>query len=139
MKIALVLTNDWELFGDGSGSYYEVQHKPLAELLPLLSAYDAKITLMAEVMQQFSHQSIAAENPEAKEISNSWENIIRDAAVRGHDVQLHLHPQWQGAKYTGSKWQCDMDKWKLSAHSPETIEMMIKRGKIGRASCRERV
>ena len=44
MKIGLVLTNDWELFGDGSGDYYELQYKPLEDLLKILKEYEAKIT-----------------------------------------------------------------------------------------------
>jgi len=52
MKLALILTNDWELFGDGSGDYFEIQHKPLEELLDTVEDHGAKLTVMAEVGQQ---------------------------------------------------------------------------------------
>lgn len=128
MKIALVLTNDWELFGDGSGDYFEVQHKPLQELLALSGTYNSKITLMAEVMQQFYHLDAVKDYPKAKEITESWESIIIESIKQGHDVQLHLHPQWHNAKFGIDGWKLDMSGWKLSSHESDTIETLIKRG-----------
>jgi hypothetical protein len=44
MRLGLVLTNDWELYGDGSGDYFEVQERPLRSLLRAAEDYGAKIT-----------------------------------------------------------------------------------------------
>ena len=56
MKIGLVFTNDWELFGDGSGDYFEVQHNPLKDLLKVFDKYNAKLSIMAETFQQLKHR-----------------------------------------------------------------------------------
>jgi hypothetical protein len=129
MKIALVLTNDWELFGDGSGDYYDVQHKPLQELLSILDTYNAKITLMTEVLQQFYHKEAGKSKPWAKEIADSWESILIETIKQNHDVQLHLHPQWVNSKPDEKKWLLDMSKWKLSSFNTDTINSLLRDGK----------
>lgn len=126
MKIALVLTNDWELFGDGSGDYYEIQHKPLQDFLGLLEEYNAKLTVMAEVGQQLSHKK--ANNETLKEIASSWEKILKETIEKGHDVQLHYHPQWDGSEYTDGKWKLS-ENWAIAKYSPDKINQFISGGK----------
>ena len=58
MNLGLIITNDWEVFGDGSGDYFELQHKPLEALLKVVEEYGAKLTVMAEVGQQWAHQTL---------------------------------------------------------------------------------
>ena len=53
-------------------------------------------------------------------------------ALNGHDIQLHVHPQWINAKYIDNKWQVDLDNWRLGDFSVEqnyTIEDMLREGK----------
>lgn len=129
MKLALVMTNDWELFGDGSGDFFEIQYEPTRKLLELANKYDAKITLMAECFQNWAHEDIADENDRAKEIANAWKESIISAINSGSDVQLHLHPQWMNAEYINDKWHLDMNKWALTALSEDEITKIISRGK----------
>jgi hypothetical protein len=129
MKIGLILTNDWEIFGDGTGDYFEIQHNPLAELLGLMKEFDARITIMAEVGQQFAHLALSDRLDRAKEISSSWEEILKDAIKSGSDVQLHIHPQWINADFDNGKWLLNMDKWAISSLDGETIETLILKGK----------
>lgn len=125
MKIALILTNDWELFGDGSGDYYELQHNNLKSFIDLAKQFDAKITIMAEVMQQFAHLQLSKNYPELKKIAEDWENIIKHTIISGHDVQLHIHPQWIDAKYDNNKWSLDLSKWRIASLPDNQIEQLI--------------
>jgi hypothetical protein len=129
MKIGLVLTNDWEIFGDGTGDYFEIQHNPLAELLGIMKEFDARITIMAEVGQQFAHLFLSDRYDWAKNISSSWEEILKDAIKSGSDVQLHIHPQWLNVDFDNGKWLLNMDKWAISSLDGETIEALILKGK----------
>lgn len=129
MKIGLVLTNDWEIFGDGTGDYFEIQHKPLANLLQMMKVFDAKITIMAEVGQQFAHISVSDKFNWAKEISVSWEEILKEVIKSGSDVQLHIHPQWLNADFVNGKWLLDMEKWAIASLDKGTIETLIFKGK----------
>jgi hypothetical protein len=129
MKLGLILTNDWELFGNGSGDYFELQHQPLIKFLNLADDFGAKLTLMAEVGQQWAHQELANKELWALEIATAWESILKEAIFKGHDVQLHLHPQWLNAKYNNNKWILNYDQWAISSLPLETLEDVLKRGK----------
>ena len=129
MKIGLAFTNDWELFGDGSGDYFEIQHNPLKDFLDVADTYGAKLTLMAEVMQQFGMKEHIDRDFSFQEITLYWENIVRETISRGHDVQLHIHPQWIGANYSGGNWKLDMSKSRIADLDEKTIDRLISDGK----------
>lgn len=128
MKIALVFTNDWELFGDGSGDFYEIQYKPLEYLLKCFENYEAKITIMAEVEQQLKHLELADTYIWAKEISNSWEEILKQVILKNNDVQLHIHPQWSNAKYDYNQWKLD-EQWSIAQYPQQVISSLLMNGK----------
>ena len=92
MKIGLVLSNDWELFGNGSGDYFEIQHHPLQQLLDVVEGHGAPLTVLAEIGQQWAHQRLGQQESWAHDIACAWESILQDTIRRGSDVQLHLHP-----------------------------------------------
>lgn len=129
MKLGLVLTNDWELYGDGSGDYFELQHKPLEALLETVERHGARITVMAEVGQQWAYQRISKQETWAREIVAAWESILKETIKRKSDVQLHLHPQWLNAKYENNKWNVDFSQWAISSLPSSTIKRVLKQGK----------
>ncbi|MEW6350137.1 MAG: hypothetical protein AB1646_13810 [Thermodesulfobacteriota bacterium] len=129
MKIGLVLTNDWELRGDGSGDYFRLQHRPLEAFMAVAEDHGARLTLMAEVGQQWAHMELARSRGWASEIVHAYEEILRHAVKRGHDVQLHLHPTWLGAHHDGRKWILDYRKWALPSLSADEIRRVLKDGK----------
>ena len=129
MKLGLIITNDWEVFGDGSGDYFELQQKPLTALLKVIEDYGAKLTVMAEVGQQWAHQRIAEQEPWAREVAASWESMLKDTVRRQFDVQLHLHPQWLNAKYTDKRWQLSLNEWSVGGLAPSTLEAVLRRAK----------
>lgn len=128
MKLALILTNDWELFGDGSGDFFDVQAKPLIEFLDIAEKYNAKMTLMADVMQQFVFKEQTTEK--AHLIASEWERLVRETIVQGSDVQLHIHSQWVGAKnIEGNSPQLNMEHWSIASLDEKTISSIISKGK----------
>lgn len=129
MKPALVFTNDWELFGDGSGDYFELQHKPLRNLLDVFEERGARLSVMAEVGQQWAHRNLAATHAWSGRIADAWEHCLRETVARGHDVQLHLHPQWLGAAWHTDGWQVDMEKWSVGSLTGDELKDVLVDGK----------
>ncbi len=129
MKLGLAITNDWELFGDGSGDFFEVQHDPMREMLRLLKEHRKKITIMAEIGQQFAHRELGKKEKWAREIVYAWENLLRDAVRQRSDVQLHFHPQWLKCSFEDGRWQMNMDNWSLSSLDEKTIKKVLGKGK----------
>lgn len=120
MKIGLVFTNDWELFGDGSGDYFEVQHNPLKDMLKVFDRYNAKLSIMAETYQQIKHREHIESNSKFGEIVESWERILQESYKKGHDVQLHIHPQWKESNYSNGEWELGTN-WSIGKRDKNEI------------------
>lgn len=112
----LILTFDYELFGDGSGDVFHHMVKPTEKILYLCDQHGIKTTIFFEVLEYIKIKTEwekgnsmgYAENP-----TKAIENQIQQAARDGHDIQLHIHPQWHNAKYQNGKWRLDLTNWRL--------------------------
>ena len=126
-KIKIMFHDDWEINGDGSGDPYKLMFDPAKINLDICDKYNAKYTLFAE----FGQQLAMLESPIKKhqKYAQEWENILRDAIKRGHDVQLHYHPQWINAYYKKEEWVLDFSKWALSSLDEDEIYINLKKGK----------
>lgn len=129
MKLGLIISNDWELYGDGSGDYFEIQHQPLRDLLDVAESHGVKITVLADICQQWAHKKIRNQYPWAGEIADAWESMLIEVIRRGCDVQLHLHPQWLAAEYENNRWHLDMDHWAISSLRSDVMEKILADGK----------
>ncbi len=131
MRIALILTNDWELPGDGSGDFWELQHRPLRQLLQVCQEFAAPLTVMAEVAQQWAHQVHASRFPALREEAQAWEADARQVLQAGGDVQLHLHPQWLDARFDEhrQRWILNCQQWSTGQLSEHRLRSVLKRGK----------
>lgn len=128
-SIELILTNDWELFGEGQGDFYSLQQMRLRELLATVEAQGAKLTIFAEVGQQFAHIQYGHSQPRLQQIAHDWESSIAEAIQRGHDVQLHYHPTWNQAKYINDAWQLNLKNWALTDLDQEEIDRILIQSK----------
>jgi hypothetical protein len=105
--IYLILSLDYEVFGNGSGDVMRDVVAPTSRLLDICERHGAKMTIMFEVGEYWAferfddrlRQDLAYSPCEAMKAQ------MVEAINRGHDVQLHLHPQWIGAEYDGGVWQ----------------------------------
>ena len=127
MKIAMIFTNDWELFGEGSGDFIELQENPLKDMLTVFGRHGARLTLLAEVGQQWAHRALA--EPWAQVVADRWDYWVSECIRLGHDVQLHLHPTWLNARYVNKKWCLDLNNWQLASLKAGKIEEVLKLGR----------
>jgi hypothetical protein len=126
--IYLALTHDWELRGDGSGDIEEIQFAPLRRLLEIYAKFGARTTILPDLMQQIRFRRLEAAHPELKPLADSWDEHVREASRRGHDIQLHLHPHWGNAKYQDGRWQLG-DDWSILNYDRDTAYAMLADGK----------
>jgi hypothetical protein len=122
--IHLAFVDDWELRGNGSGDVREMQFKPLRELVGIYNKYGIRGSFNAEVLQQLTFRANQDRYPELGVLADEWEESIRYAYSNGHDVQLHIHPQWKNAKYDGEKWELVSDWSILNYPAGEALEML---------------
>lgn len=112
----LILSLDYEIFGNGAGDVVRDVAHPTSRLLNLCDRYGAKMTIMFEVGEYWAFER--HEDRLRRDCGYSPARIMReqalDAVRRGHDVQLHLHPQWIGAEYDEGGWRLRNSYWRLA-------------------------
>ena len=114
--LPLILTLDYETFGSGVGDVMRDVIEPTRRLLSICDKHQAKMTIMFEVGEYWAFERY--ESQLRKDLGYSpWEQMrgqAVDAVQRGHDIQLHLHPQWIGATYNRGAWQLENRYWRLA-------------------------
>ncbi len=130
-----LLTLDYELFGNGSGDVFKHIIEPTKRILAIAEQYNAKITFFFEVVEywKLKEEWDKGNNMGYKENPIlAMENQIKEAYSQGHDVQLHLHPQWVDAYWENGKWLVNLDDWRLGGYQKEgeySLVNLFKRGK----------
>lgn len=137
----LILTLDYELYGDGSGSVFDTMIDPTNNYLRVCKKYGIRTTIFFEVMEYLrmkelwdSGNTMGYEENPVKAIADQ----LKQAYLEGHDIQLHIHPHWVNATYENNRWNPDSRYWKLTRvpltpdeHFPISLEELILRGKEG--------
>jgi len=127
-RIDLVLTDDWELRGDGSGHMPTLQFETMDRLLAIYERHGLRATFTVEVLQQLRHLEEGERHPALRDLARRWEDRVREAYRRGHDIQMHLHPQWDGAKREGDRWSLH-GPWSILEHPPDRLRAMLRDGR----------
>jgi len=117
------LTFDYELHGDGSGDLIVDLLKPTEILLDVLKNQRVLGTFFIEILEfkVIEEWAIKTKN---RVILNELDMIycqIRNIYALGHSIQLHIHPQWYGAKFTENGWQLNFKNWSCASFTDESI------------------
>lgn len=127
MKILLTL--DYELYnGKYGGSVRKCLIEPMEKLIPILDTYNAKITLFVDACFLLRLLDCKESMPD---LENDWKMIVsqlNQLSSQGHDIQLHLHPQWLDATYENGLWYSNINKYKLSDLSSYDAKALFEKG-----------
>ena len=122
----IILSIDYEIFGNGSGCMNACMVKPLDNMLNLCTKYNALLSIFAETMEIKTLQTSKHFKAEADVVCHQ----LQKASKNGHDVQLHLHPQWQGAKFSDNQLNTlNAEKWRMGNLTKDEQTQLIKEGK----------
>jgi len=127
--IECIFTLDYEIFGNGEGSLHEQVYKPAQELKGVFEEVAAKLVVFVEVAEL---QKI--ENSGADSAIDDVKHQLRELYQNGHEIALHLHPQWYNAKLQNGKWDLDYTEYNLCTLKPERIGFIVQKaiGYLGR-------
>ena len=131
----IFLTLDYELYGDGSGDVFKDIIGPTESIFAACNKSKVKMTVFFEVVEYWALKKEWKKGNTMGYTQNpveAMENQIRAAYQQGHDVQLHIHPQWVNAVYENGKWLVDFNAWRLGGYNGEdenSIYQLLKKGK----------
>ena len=106
MKRSILLTLDYEIFGNGSGDVRTHITGPCERLMNICNCFAVPLTVFFEVEEYLAFQR------ERDKLVAAWgydpaADLRRqaiDLARSGHDLQLHLHPEWVNARFEDGRW-----------------------------------
>ncbi len=135
--IHLILSLDYEIFGNGAGDVIWDIVEPTNRILNICDKYGAKLTIMFEVAEYWAFKQMEGRLGLSYSPAKVMEDQAQNAMRRGHDVQLHLHPQWIGSELDDGLWRLRIDQWRiadlphsLGAHEDEcSIMGVLSKGK----------
>jgi hypothetical protein len=112
-----IITIDYELFGSGKGCVFKHIIEPTERMLKLFDKHAVKATFFVEILEvealialKESYPPLSMEHKAAVALEQQLDSLAR----QGHDIQLHLHPQWHEAKYSNGKWQLNHQWWSFA-------------------------
>jgi hypothetical protein len=123
-KLWFIIEDDWELRGNGLGSVAHLQHTSAVFLMDVCRALDMRVTFMAEVLQQLAMERDGAHARRLRTSTMLWRETVAQMIEEGHDVQLHLHPQWYRAELRDGFYRQD-GSWNIADHAPGDIGTMV--------------
>lgn len=127
--LASLFTLDYELHGNGDGSPQSLMIEPTDRMLDQFDRHGAKLTIMADVAEILRFRDLFQQTGRD---DYSYERIaaqLREAIARGHDVQLHLHASWFGARYENGTWHQDWSNYSFADLPLEKITEYLELGK----------
>ena len=107
--LKIIISLDYEIFGDGSGDVMKHMIKPTETLLSICDQTRNRMTIMLEMMEyiKFREYDKALVASLGYSPYKMIQTQVLDAYRRGHDVQLHVHPQWYYAEFRNGQWLMD--------------------------------
>ena len=108
----IVISVDYEIFGNGEGDVRQHVTGPTERMAHLCEKYRAPLTVFFEVEEYLAfekHRDALKKTLGYDPAAEIRQQIIA-LAKAGHDIQLHLHPQWHQAEYREGKWRLQPEK-----------------------------
>ena len=120
--IEVIFTIDYEIFGNGQGSLKDFVYDPAEKLMHLFDEADVRLVVYAEVAE-FERIAQFETDPHIHEV----EDQMRRFHEKGHELALHLHPQWYRANYKNDRWNLDYSEYNLCTLEKTRIKNIVDR------------
>ena len=123
-KFLILIEDDFEIMGNGSGNVADLQYLPASGLMNIAEKYGVCVTFMVDVAHQLTLRDYLA-YPDLKIQSELLDETLKLIKRRGHDVQLHLHSQWVNCEYKDGFFHLT-DIWNIGRLTPEEQCSLVK-------------
>ena len=120
--VEAIFTIDYEIYGNGEGSLRDLVYEPARELLDLLGKHGAQMVFFVEAAELEMLERAGADSA-----IGLVKNQVRAAYDAGHEIALHLHPQWYNGRWDGGQWFLDYSEYNLCVLPRERITEIVSR------------
>ena len=128
MKVLLTL--DYELFlGSKCGSVKNCLTLPMDFILRESNPANVRFTLFVDAAYLYVLNKF---KDKYESLKNDYDEVCKHLLYlqkNGHDIQLHIHPQWYFSEYNGTEWVMDTIHYKLSDVDEELMMSLFLESK----------
>ena len=126
MTPRLILSTDYELFFDQSGSVQRCLLDPAERLLEFAARHNARMTFFVDtgMLRCFDRYS-GTHRSLGKEIDAVRRQLQRISAA-GHELGLHIHPHWEDTRFNDGAWDFRGTRYKLDLFSDAETEELLR-------------
>lgn len=119
--IDFLFTLDYEIYGDGKGTLRDHVYEPTERLRSLFRKWNANFVAYVEAAEFEKIESHSTDDA----IDLVTEQI-RGMHDEGHEIALHLHPQWCNAEYEQGRWLLDRSEYNLCTLPRARIDQIVR-------------
>ncbi len=118
--VECIFTIDYEIYGDGRGSLKDLIYQPARRLKALFDQLGAKLVVFVEAAELEKIETFGTD-PAIDDVKQQ----IREFRLDGHEIALHIHPQWCNARYQDGAWKLDYNEYSLGPLSEQRIDAIV--------------
>jgi hypothetical protein len=122
MMIEVIFTLDYEIYGNGTGTLYDLVYEPTERLMDVFRKWNACFVAFVEAAE---FEQIEAHGTDRA--IDFVKEQIREFHKGAFEIALHLHPQWYGARCDHGKWMLDYSEYNLCTLPKERISHIVDR------------
>ncbi|WP_435547565.1 hypothetical protein [Desulfobacterium sp. N47] len=120
--IECIFTIDYEIYGNGEGTLKELVYEPMQKLSEIFDSAGVKFVVFVEAAE-LEQIELFKTDP----VINDVKHQVQKLHTNGHEIALHLHPQWYNARYENQKWCLDYTEYNLCKLPEKRIDQIIDR------------
>lgn len=118
--IECIFTIDYEIYGNGEGSLRELIFEPARQLQRIFNEAGVKIVVFVEAAELEKIET-AKTDPAITDVKQQIQSLYK----QGHEIALHLHPQWCKGQFNNGKWALDNGEYNLCVLPEQRIVEIV--------------
>jgi hypothetical protein len=123
-----VLTFDYEVyFGERTGSVERCLLEPTEALAGVAQRHRAPLVFFVDVGYLLALRREMRHHEPLRSAHDAVCRQLEGLARRGHELQLHIHPHWEDARWQGGEWKLDLARYALHSFAPHEIGDIVRR------------
>jgi len=100
----LILSQDYELFFQESGTIEKCLFEPCDALLKFAADHGVKFTFFVDAGMLLAMQRYAKSRAKIAQTLSKVQRHIESLAAAGHEIALHVHPHWEDTRWIDGRW-----------------------------------
>ena len=123
-----LLTFDYEVyFGRRTGSVEKCLLEPTDALARVAAKHGAPLSFFVDTGYLLALRREMRSRTALRLAHDAICRQLNDLARKGHELQLHVHPHWEDARWENGEWKLDLARYALHCFEPAQAGEIVKR------------